>query len=245
MSNNLGKDLEEPIPVPDTDAEYDKADARDNYSAYLEHTATFKRFLFTAGALFNYNSAFGPDVMPGLDVGYRVGTGTMVYASVDRSFRLPTFTDLYYSLGGAQGSETLQPEYSLNYEAGVRYSKSNLAFNAAVFRREGQNMIDWVMWKTDSVHAENLTEVNMNGFTLSTTYQLAEQTNGLIKSMDAGYTFLYSEQSEEEEELQSIYVLGFFNPQTVLRHYPQTVCRQPHRQLAPALPGPQWHIHRF
>lgn len=209
VSNNLGKDLDEPLPVPDTDAEYDKADARDNYSVYVEHTATIKRFLFTVGALFNYNSAFGQDIMPGIDLGYRVGASTMVYASVDRSFRLPTFTDLYYSLGGAQGSETLQPEYSLNYEAGVRYTKGNLGFDAAVFRREGKDMIDWVMWKPDSVHAENLTEVNMNGFTLSTTYNLAKQTNGLIKSMDAGYTFLYSEQNEEDQDVQSIYVLDF------------------------------------
>ncbi len=206
-SNNLGKPIDEPIPVPGEDANYTRADARDNYAAYVEHDFITGRWLITTGALLNYNSAFGWDVMPGADIGYRINTANLFYASVDRSFRLPTFTDLYYSLGGAQGSENLQPEYSLNYELGYRTFLKNAMINVALFRRQGTNMIDWVQWAPDSVHAENLTEVNMNGISARVNLPLAEKTGGWIKSIALGYTFLQAD--DPQSELQSLYVLDY------------------------------------
>ena len=207
LSGNLGKPIAEAVPVPNERGTYSKADARDNYALYAEHKAVIKNFIVTAGALVNYNTAFGTDVMPGLDLGYRIKPALLVFASVDRSFRLPTYTDLYYSLGGAQGSLDLQPEYSLNYEVGTRYATQNLVASAAIFTRQGSNMIDWVQWKPDSIHAENLTAVSMNGFTLSGNYLLGKATHGWITQIDLGYTFLTSDQSEAD--LQSLYVLDY------------------------------------
>ena len=207
VSNNLGKPIAEPIAIANARGSYTKTDARDNYALYAEHAATLKNFFVTAGFLYNYNSAFGNDFMPGIDLGYRANHHWLIYASVDRSFRLPTFTDLYYSLGGAQGSASLQPEYSLNYEVGSRFTQGNFTTNVSLFRREGKNMIDWVQWTADSIHAENLTEVNINGISLTAKWELAQHTNGWITNIDAGYTFLMSEQ--DETDLQSLYVLDY------------------------------------
>ncbi len=205
-SGNLGKPIDEPINVPNHRGQYSKADARDNYSLYAEQYFTVKKFLFTLGALANYNSSFGADVMPGIDIGYRLKPSVLIFGSIDRSFRFPTYTDLYYNLGGAKGSENLETEYSTNLEAGVRYQKSIFKASFAVFSRNGTNMIDWLE-TPNGIFAENLTNVVISGVSASTALNLASQTKGWIKEITLGYTFLTSDQTEDE--LQSLYVLDF------------------------------------
>ena len=207
ISNNLGKPLAEPIAVPNERGNYTKSDARDNYAVYAEHVVNYKKWLLTLGALANYNSAFGNDFMPGIDLGYRILPNLVAFGSVDRSFRLPTYTDLYYNLGGAQGSSTLLPEYSLNYEVGTRYIKGDLMASASIFTRQGTNMIDWVQWSPDSLVAENITEVNMNGISVSGGISLKKQTNNWLQNVQLGYTFLTADQ--ENNGLQSIYVFDY------------------------------------
>lgn len=207
VSNNLGKPMDEPIAVKNARGFYTKSDARDNYSGYAEHHIVLGKLFATSGALLNYNSAFGWDVMTGIDLGYRITPKTLLYGGIDRSFRFPTFTDLYYNLGGAMGSNTLQPEYSLNYELGVRWSSSAVSTNLALFRREGKELIDWVQWKPDSIYAENLTELTTNGLSVSTSWNGSTATHGWVKSLTLGYTYLMAE--DASPDIQSIYVLDY------------------------------------
>jgi iron complex outermembrane receptor protein len=213
VSNNLGNPMAEPIPVKGARGFYTRSDARDNYSLYAEQRYAYGRIIATGGALLNFNSAFGWDVMPGVDLGYRITPKTLLYASVDRSFRFPTFTDLYYNLGGARGSSTLQPEYSLNYEVGTRWSARTFSTNVALFRREGKELIDWVQWKPDSIYAENLTALTTNGVTISGNWNGNEATNGWIKNISLGYTFLQAE--DASPDIQSIYVLDYLQHKLV------------------------------
>jgi iron complex outermembrane receptor protein len=66
-------------------------------------------------------------------------------AAASRAFRLPSFTDLYYSDPGNLGNPNLKPESATSYEAGVdAYLRPGLRASATVFQRRDTNVIDYV-----------------------------------------------------------------------------------------------------
>ncbi len=214
VSSLLGKPLDETIKVPgDGRGIYTKGDLRDNYSVFVEHNVTVGAFNFSAGLLFNYNTAFGNDLMPGIDISYRFSEKWLAYGSYNKSFRFPTFTDLYYRLGGAQGSQTLKPEYSDNYELGAKRVAKQTFFGVSIFRREGKNMIDWLEWKPDSIYAENLTEVNMNGFSAQFGVQNFKNAKWLNR-VSVSYNFLFTD--DIPIDYPSLYVLDYLRHKIAL-----------------------------
>ena len=66
------------------------------------------------------------------------------FFSVGKSFRIPTYTELYYSDPVTVGNENLKQEEAISYESGIVINNSNLSTRLTVFRREGKNIIDWV-----------------------------------------------------------------------------------------------------
>jgi iron complex outermembrane recepter protein len=66
-------------------------------------------------------------------------------ASASRAFRLPSYTDLYYSDPANLGNPNLKPESATSYEAGLdAYFRNNLHASATVFQRRDTNVIDYV-----------------------------------------------------------------------------------------------------
>jgi len=199
ISNVLGEPLSAPEPVPGSRDVYTRSAMRTNLALHLEHRYERGRFGADAGILVNVNSAFTPEYAPGLDVRYRWNGTHTTYANVNRSFRLPTWTDLYYNRGGAQGSIDLRPEHALQVELGHRISFGTWRASVALWRRQGTDLIDWVQLPGSTVTtAANLTEVNMNGvesevgrrsvdgrtaFGVLYAYQWADRTDFPFKSL--------------------------------------------------------------
>lgn len=128
----------------------------------------------------NLNDRFGFDWLPNVGVQRRLCAGvwtTHALASVNRSFRLPTFTDLFYQLGGAQGSADLRPEYAWNSELGVQGARKLAPrgrglnqFVATAYERRGVNLIDWIYRSaggTPVLQADNVTSVQIRGVELA------------------------------------------------------------------------------
>jgi len=67
-----------------------------------------------------------------------------IHAGVARSFRLPTFTELYYSDPTTVGNAGLSAEKSLTYQAGYDYTHKNLSAGFTLFFREEKDFIDWI-----------------------------------------------------------------------------------------------------
>ena len=57
---------------------------------------------------------------PGVDVSYQFARHWKAYASYNTSLRMPTFTELYYSVGGHKADKYLKPEEMQAVEVGVR-----------------------------------------------------------------------------------------------------------------------------
>ena len=86
-------------------------------------------------------------------------------ASVGYGFRLPTYTDLYYSDPATQGNANLKPESAWNYEGGADwYPNRKMTASLTVFDSEQTNTIDYV-WNTASNlwQASNLSGLHIAG----------------------------------------------------------------------------------
>lgn len=211
-SNNLGTQMNERHSVtgePDY-AFYDKQDRRGNVSAFIEHSVQLKKWFISGGAMMNINSDFGNNIFPGLDVSYMLNNYFKPYVSANRSMRFPTFTDLYYSLGNAQGSENLMPENSMNYEAGTYFYGKGISGRVSLFRREGQNMIDWVRFSgSDTAFASNITQINFNGAEVDARINLKTYLGEKfpLTQLTMSYSYMYADSASEGFE--SNYVLDF------------------------------------
>ncbi|MCK5741861.1 MAG: TonB-dependent receptor [Chlorobi bacterium] len=166
-SNKLGIPTGDTVKVPgEPDGYFTKYDLTKNRSIFFEHDWKSDRFAVSAGAFFNWNSKYDWNVYPGIDMSYKLNDEFKLIASVNKSVRMPSYTDLYYVGPTNLGNINLIPEESLTYEIGVKYLSKGIDAHLSVFRREGTNIIDWVK---DSVphkwESQNLTEINALGVT--------------------------------------------------------------------------------
>ena len=171
VSGNLGEPLDKPIHIRSAERDYTNGLNRTNFSVVLEHNITIGRFAISAGAVGVRNTWNGNDfsVYPGLDMSYRLNGCLKAFASYNTSLRLPSVTELYYSVGGYKADKHLRPEQLSAFETGLSYTDYNgIQASASVFYNHGTDMIDWIMDVTvpqDQRHWEsvNFTQVNSWG----------------------------------------------------------------------------------
>ena len=94
--------------------------SRNKKGVYTEQKISpFENFNIVAGVfLYNY-SDLGWKFWPGIDMGFSFSNNIRVYGSVGKAFRIPTYTELYYSSIISQGNQNLKPEETLNFEMGL------------------------------------------------------------------------------------------------------------------------------
>jgi iron complex outermembrane receptor protein len=194
-SNRLGLAVE-------GDTEYGYADDRLNVDAYVsgKYFGLADRLAVTATMAVNENSRFGNSLLPAVNARMAFGTGDqiVVFGSAGRSVRHPSFTDLYYTLGGAVGSEDLKSEYADQGEVGARWNISSsqsthqFSIETTRFIRQGRNLIDWVQFDgSDLYEATNVAEVDFFGGDLSMLYQRADAPKQLhLRSLRLGAAWL-------------------------------------------------------
>ena len=206
ISNILGTDLVNPV-LADQRAYYLKGDERNNSGVF----AQFQLGKLNSAIRLNANDNFGIDWLPNLDYSHTLNSNCTIKASINRSFRLPSFTDLYYTLGGAQGSENLRPEHAWNSEVSITKLFKNKKimfpqrFVITGYHRYGQNLIDWIYRTVNNeevLQADNLTQVSIFGTEIHTKGDLNKK---LFYSLNAQ---IASHRSGDIDG-QSIYVLDY------------------------------------
>ena len=213
FSNVLGK-LEGAL---EGDTVLTKGDSRTTNESAISHRFSAGRFATTVTGGIT-NGVFGTFFLPGATLTMRLEEegSALLFGSANRSMRQPSFTDLYYNIGGAQGSIDLQPEWSDNFETGIRVSldineKQALSFEQALFIRQGHNLIDWVRFAgEDTTRATNFREVTFTG--METSLKLKNVNGNYI---EAHYTAMKA--SESSSGFESNYVLDFLKHQLNVR----------------------------
>ena len=212
ISTTLGEPLQTPKHIHGTDRYYTLGLNRSNLSFHLEHNILLSRLNISAGiiAVKNTQSEMPIKVYPGIDASYQIARHWKVYASYNTSLRMPSFTELYYSVGGHKADKHLKPEELRAVECGIKYFAPRLTARVSAFHHHQRNTIDWVMDLTEDGEPKtggewrsvNLTKINTLGFegeailhasrfTLHFNYCYLHQQKGELPHLQSRYSLEY------------------------------------------------------
>jgi iron complex outermembrane receptor protein len=159
------------------------------YGAFsVKHLKKIGKWTLGAGVLGSGNSDYGFHVYAGSNVDYAFTHTLTLGFWLHNSYRLPTFTDLYYNSPTQVGNTQLKPEEAFNTDMHLLWTPSNWTVRAAFFQRDGHRIIDWVRLPSDPVwHSENLTNVQSMGTELAVDYRPMLRW---LKTVHVDYTYL-------------------------------------------------------
>ena len=167
---------------------------------FLEHLFKLAndKLDITPGIAVNYFSDFKFHAFPGIDVGYKLNNSLKAYGNIGYTYRIPTYTDLYYNDPTTLGDANLTPEEAIAEELGLKYITNNFNASFALFNRDANKLIDYVKENVDDRwQATNIAELNTKGFELSTNYNF--KFGAFNQLLNLSYTFL-------EEDIKNINV---------------------------------------
>ncbi|MDB9954704.1 TonB-dependent receptor [Flavobacteriaceae bacterium] len=173
----------------------------------------------TPGVSVNYFSDFKFHAFPGVDIGYAINDAFKAYANVGYTYRVPTYTDLYYVGRTDLGNANLEPEKALSEEIGLKYFGANFNAYVAVFNRSSDNLIDYTKENVDDKWlATNLKSLTSTGAELNLSSRFK---SGLYtQNISLGYTYL-DENLNDIKTAYSKYVLN-----ALTHHFTATVRSQ-------------------
>ena len=208
VSTTLGETLNRPHHIHHTSRDYTKGLNRTNLQLFVEHNIVIDRFTLSAGitAVDNSQADMNMRVYPGIDVSWRFADGWKLYAGYNSSLRMPSFTELYYSVGGHKADSHLKPEELSAIEAGVKYQRGGVNAVATVFHNHYKNLIDWINdGSLDESGNEYWQSVNcgkINALGVETNVALDFRTllpaQRLLKSFSAGWCWINQKQDRKE-----------------------------------------------
>ena len=223
VSTNLGEPLDKPF------SHYKVGLNRSQLSIHAEHNIMLRQLTLSAGfiAIRNTGNEMDFKVYPGIDASLRLNSHWKLFASYNESLRMPTFTELYYSVGGHKADKYLKPEELRAVEGGVRFEHGAWSVEGKTFYHHCRNIIDWVMDTRDADpvwQSVNLTKVNTLGQEFAVNCRLS------AVNWQIAYTHLH-QHKDEQPHLQSQYSLEYLRHKLAARlnwqlsrHLSTTLC---------------------
>jgi len=224
VSGNLGEPLKEPLTIHGTDRRYTRGLNRSNLSFHVEHNLLLNHFSLSAGviAVKNTWNEMPFRLYPGVDASWQFTRHFKVYASFNTSLRMPSFTELYYSVGGHQADKYLNPEEMQAYEVGVKYLSGGLRGSVSVYHHHGINMIDWIKdtrQGEDAVwQSVNHTKLNALGVEASLVLDFLHllPAQHFLHQFSISYSYI-DQDKDLEPYLQSQYALEYLKHKLVMQ----------------------------
>lgn len=164
---------------------------------FLEQRISFwdGRLDITPGVVVNYFSTVGTKVYPGLDLGWQINPSLRGYLNYGKTFRVPTFTDLYYSDRTTLGNESLLPETSNAIEVGFRKVSERNQWSVTYFKRNSSNLIDYVKQEEEALFAaQNIANLTTEGIDFNYRYRFGSSN---ASSLSLSYTYMNQEFGED------------------------------------------------
>ena len=158
-------------------------------SLYADYTFKTKdnKLSFSPGFSVSNFSDMSTHFFPGVDIGFDLSEKINLYANYGKTYRIPTYTDLYYSDRNTIGNPNLSPEHAITNEIGIKYSNENIDISSSYFFRKSSNIIDYVKQsEQDKWEATNIRNLDTNGFDFNFLFKLSPNN-----SLRLGYTYLF------------------------------------------------------
>ncbi|WP_192348395.1 TonB-dependent siderophore receptor [Algoriphagus sp. Y33] len=145
-----------------------------------------------AGVYSNYYTGYGWKHFPGAELGFQATKELRIYSGYGISFRIPTYTDLYYQGPTNVGNDQLQPEQAQNFEIGAKWSKSGFFAELVYFNRNTDNLIEWTRPDQETPwQPQNFNKVKFNGIEASLNYHVNPNGRALqIKEFMVAYNYI-------------------------------------------------------
>ena len=184
---------------------------------FLEHRFKFAdgKIDITPGVAVTYFSDFKFHAFPGLDIGFKLSDNLKAYGNLGVTYRIPTYTDLYYNDRSTIGNSNLKPEEAFAQEIGLKFNSGRFTSSVAIFNRDADNLIDFIRPDvTSKYEATNIAKVNTKGFELNTDYRF--KLNEFNQTLSFGYNYLNDDILDQNKDL-SRYSLNTLRHQFITR----------------------------
>ncbi len=175
-----------------------------------------------AGLRLDSYTDWGCRALPALGLAWQLRDDLRLRAAAGTAFRVPSFTELYYSSPAQIGNPNLVPEKSVSVEGGFDWAlRPDLLVQTTVYARRERDVIDWVRWhSTDPWQAENIGRLNCLGASASLESRPAA-------GLRLWGSYAWTDVSAEEGGFESRYALD------CLRHgVDAAACLEPGRGLS-------------
>jgi len=159
----------------------------------------------SAGIRIDSHSEWGTEVNPSFSLGYFASKNLFLKSSIGRSFRGPTFIELYSpAVSGNTGSPSLKPEKAISFDIGAEYIlHSGISGSTTYYRRRQESTIDWVSTDGITFKALNIFDIISQGFEQEFRIHFSD-----IYDFRLFYTYLH--QNKKQKGIISKYV--FIHP---------------------------------
>ena len=184
---------------------------------FLEHRFKFAdgKIDITPGVAITYFSDFKFHAFPGLDIGFKLSDNLKAYGNLGVTYRIPTYTDLYYNDRSTIGNSNLKPEEAFAQEIGLKFNSGRFTSSVAIFNRDADNLIDFIRPDvTSKYEATNIAKVNTKGFELNTETRF--KLNEFNQTLSFGYNYLNDDILDQNKDL-SRYSLNTLKHQFITR----------------------------
>ncbi|MCH7782593.1 TonB-dependent receptor [candidate division KSB1 bacterium] len=163
------------------------------------------KLMAVAGVRLDNHSEWGTEVNPSVSFGLVVSPDLFLKASAGRSFRAPTFIELYSpEASGNRGDSGLTPEKAISFDIGVEYSLNNSIKGATTYyRRDQDQTIDWTD-AGDFFQAVNFYDIVSQGIE-------QELLITPVDNLGISVSYTYLHQNIDKDEIDSRYL--FIYPQ--------------------------------
>ena len=143
---------------------------------------------------------------PGLDINFQLKRNLNLFGSIGRSYREPSFTELYYHSPANIGNPNLAAEQAWTTEAGFKWMASFAMLSVSTFQNRGYRLIDWLRRTSgDPWQVRNLSRTVTNGLDISTQLQPSKYVPYLsIEHVRIGYTWLSMNKSAGDWESKAV-----------------------------------------
>jgi iron complex outermembrane receptor protein len=179
--------------------------ARSRAAAYaaLDFRA-LRRFSLTLSARQEVYRRWSGEFSPTVAGGVWLSSKVKLRASASRAFRVPSYTDLYYSDPANLGNPNLRPERAWNYECGVDWAPAaRVRATLTVFERRERDGIDFYrnsptdLWRALNIDSLDFTgaEAALHVAAFDFRYTALRGVQDTIPTAATRYTFNYPAQS--------------------------------------------------
>ncbi len=166
--------------------------ARNRTAGYVSlDLRALHRFAATIGGREEFFSGGRAEFAPTIAGGVWLGKGWRLRASASRGFRLPTYTDFYYSDPANLGNPLLKPESAWGFEGGPEWNNGGtVSLSLTAFQRRVRDGIDYVKYALDQPwQATNFDSINYTGLETAVRLRLPR-----LQELDFAYTYLHANQ---------------------------------------------------